>query len=47
MACTVVEFAVLLEESIAGSHPDPAVKLSPNELYSVLSDHQLHLQELV
>jgi hypothetical protein len=47
MACTVVEAAVLLEERIAESHPDPAVKISPNELYCVLSDHQLHLQELV
>jgi hypothetical protein len=39
--------AVLQEERISESHSDPAVKISPNALYAVLSDHQLHLQELV
>jgi hypothetical protein len=41
---SLVELTILQEERISESHPDPTAKLSPNTLYSVLSDHQLHLR---
>ena len=47
LVCTLVEIVVLQEERIAHSEADPALKLSPSALYTLLSDHQLHLQELV
>lgn len=44
LVSSLVELAILQEESISESHPDHACKLSPKNLYSVLSDHQLHLR---
>lgn len=44
LASSLVELAILQEERISESNPDPECKLSPNTLYSVLSDHQLHLR---
>lgn len=47
LVCTLVEMVILQEERIAHSQVEASIKLSPSSLYALLSDHQLHLQEMV
>jgi hypothetical protein len=43
----LAEKIILEEERIAEKHPESTNKISPSDLYTLIEEHQVELQELV